>query len=127
MRQRFAVTLAANGRWPDADQGRNLPPFNWVRIDNRGANPVVVGPKPVGQGLTSDDLDYSYKVSGGKVRVFNVGPPRPNLDLDPVHPDPVMGASTDSYWHEIHAFSLAGTNVEIDIADYPLVDLISTI
>lgn len=127
MRQRFRVTLAANGKWPDADSGRNLPPFNWIRVDNRGANPVVVAPGPVGATNVADQLDYDYLVSGGKVRVFNVGPPRHNQDPDPVHPDPEMGASTDSWWHEIHLFSALGTTLEVDVADYALVDLISTI
>jgi hypothetical protein len=113
VRQRFRFTLAAAGRWPDADGGRNLPKFNWVRIDNRGANPVVVG---LNAQPGNDQIDFIASVSAGKVRVFNVGPPAERIQ-----------DSSDAWPDELHLFSVLGTTLEIDIADYPLVDLISTI
>jgi hypothetical protein len=108
VRQRFAwLASAANARWPDDIGGINLPAFNWVRIDNRGANDVVVAfGNP-----SSSDMDYDRKVKAGQVRTFNIA--GPNRD-----------EKEDAWSQELHLQALSGvTTVMIEIADHPIVDL----
>lgn len=118
MRLRFPVTLGAGGRWPDTpagDVGRNLPPFNWVKVDNRGSsNPVDVG---LNAGPNAGDkIDTLLTVGGGKVRVFNVaGPHPPGSD----HPD-----AGEGWPQQLHLVSSSGTTVLIEIADHPIVDMV---
>jgi len=107
----FAPT-GAGQTWPGpADQP--IPgPFNWVRIDNRGAGDVALGFTPTfGQ---SSLTDYDRKVSAGKVRVFNVAGPE-------------NGEDSDAWPNKLFVRAVAATTVLIEIADHPIVDLISTI
>lgn len=114
MRQRFAFTLSAGGRWPEADSGRNLPPFNWVKIDNRGSNAVDVALS--GNPAAADKVDTIMTVGSGKVRVFNVaGPAPPRADA----PD-----GGEAWPQELHLVSAAGTSLVVEIADHPIVDLV---
>ena len=117
MRQRYAVTLAAGGRWPDASAGGgvNLPRFNWVKVDNKGSNAadVALNANPA----AGDKIDTLLTVGAGKVRVFNVGGPHPPGSD---HPD-----AGDSWPQELHIVSTSGTTLLIEIADHPIVDLVS--
>jgi hypothetical protein len=117
MRQRFTwLASAGSARWPEDAQiegGVMLRPFNWVKIDNRGANDVVVG-------LTNpsfSDRDYLVKVKSGKWRVFNVaGPVRDGDDVEALP-------------HELHLqVAAAGvTTCMIEVDDVPIVDMGYTI
>lgn len=115
MRQRFTwLASAANARWPEDVQvegGVSLRPFNWVKIDNRGANDVVVG---FGNPSVSD-RDYVVKVKAGKCRVFNVE-------------GPVGGNDIEALPHELNLQVLVGvTTVLIEVDDSPIVDMLWTI
>jgi hypothetical protein len=115
MRQRFFWKPAAAGaRWPEDVTGQNLPPFNWVKIDNRGANPVLVG---LNAQPANDQMDFYAQVSGGKWRCFNVaGPKKDEAD------------GGDSFLEEVHLLAITGgTTVMIEISDTPLVDMGYTI
>lgn len=116
MRQRFPVTLAAGGRWPNASGGGvSLPPFNWFLVDNKGSGDVDVSLNP--NPTAGDTTGNLCTVKAGKVRVKNVGGPvRPGDD----HPD-----SGDGWPSELHLVSASGTTVLIEIADHPIVDLVS--
>lgn len=113
MRLRFSFAPTAAGQtWPGpADQP--IPgPFNWVRIDNKGAGDVVVGwASTVAQGTLTD---YDRKVSAGKTRVFNVAGPK-------------NGQDDDAWPQRLFVRAVAATTVQIELADHPIVDLISTI
>jgi hypothetical protein len=111
MRQRYPVVLAANGRWPDASQGINLKPFNWLLIDNKGANPVDVALS--GNPAAGDKIDTLFTVSGGKVRVKNLGGPTNGGQDDP----------SNAWPQELHLVSTLGTTVVVELADHPIVDL----
>jgi hypothetical protein len=116
VRQRFTwLASAANARWPEdvqAEGGVSLRPFNWVKIDNRGASDVVVG---FGNPSVSD-RDYVVKVKAGKMRVFNVQGPVKHGDDEEALP------------HELNLQALAGvTTVAIEVDDAPIVDMIFTI
>lgn len=114
MRQRFYVTLGAGGRWPDAVGGNNLPAFNWVKVDNRGAGAVTVGLNP--QPGASDALDYLLQVPAGVCRVFNVAGANRDVSDDPGNAWP----------SELHLVSSAGSTVMVEIADHPIVDLMAS-
>ena len=113
MRKRFAFTLAANGRWPDAQTGGIGFPFNWVKIDNRGAASVDVGLN--GNPAAGDKIDTYMTVGNGKVRVFNVAGPR-NAD----------GSNTEDWPDQVYLVSASGTTVVLEVADHPIVDLVLT-
>ena len=116
MRQRYAVTLAAGGRWPDASAGGgvNLPPFNWVKIDNKGSNAVDVGLNA--NPTAGDKIDTLLTVKAAAVRVFNVGGPvPPGSD----HPD-----AGDSWPQELHLVSASGTTLLVEISDHPIIDMV---
>lgn len=110
MRKRYAVTLAAGGRWPDIEDNVPRVPFNWVKIDNQG------GSNPVDFGLNAQPTgDKLGTVNKGICRVFNVaGPHPPGSDS----PDAGEGWPTS-----IHLVSASGTTVLIEIADHPIVDM----
>jgi hypothetical protein len=107
LRQRFPITLAAAGRWPASDQGRNLPAFNWIKIDNRGSGSVDFG--LAANPHSGDLLDTLGTVAPGKVRVFNVEP----------HNAPTK-------WpRELFLVSAAGTTLMVEISDQVIVDMVS--
>ena len=128
MRQRFTwLATAGSARWPEDAQvegGVSLRPFNWVKIDNRGANDVVVGLS----NPSFSDRDYLVKVKAGKTRVFNVqGPPKPT---PPAEAPPGDAADElESMPHELHLqVAAAGvTTCDIEVDDAPIVDMIWTI
>lgn len=109
---------AAGQRWPEGQaSAMNLPSFNWLKIDNRGANPVVFGPNA----NVANDLNDAYgQVSNGKVRVLNVAGPKvagPDGKLEE--------APNDQWWQELHLLSVTGaTTVVITISDHPIVDFV---
>jgi hypothetical protein len=111
MRRSFAIVLAAGGRWPDAQTGGITFPFNWVSIDNRGSNPVDVS---FAANPAAGDVNSTYlTVGAGKVRTFNVGGPRSEQD------------KTQENWpDQIYLVSALGTNLTLDIADHPIVDMV---
>lgn len=109
MRKRWPIVLAAGGRWPDADDNVGEP-FNWVKIDNRGANDVDVslGSNPIAGNLEQTLLT----VSSGKVRVFNVAGPKQQ-----------DGTRGGDWPDEIFLVSASGTTLMLEVADHPIVDL----
>lgn len=110
MRKRFAILLAANGRWPDAQTGGIGFPFNWVKVDNRGSNAVDVG---LNAGPTAGDkIDTLLTVGTGKVRVFNVAGPK-NAD----------GSNTEDWPDQVYLVSASGTTLLLEVADHPIVDM----
>lgn len=113
MRKRFSIKLAASGRWPDNLTGGINRPFNWVKVDNRGANGVDVG---LNANPTAGDLiDTLMTVSNGKVRVFNVGGPFNG------------GKDTSDAWpDQLYLVSASGTTVILEVADHPIVDVPGT-
>jgi hypothetical protein len=114
MRLRFVFAPTAAGQaWPGPGDQQITVPFNWVKIDNRGAGGVAVGFNNalVNQAGLSD---YYLTVSAGKVRVFNVGGPK-------------NGEDSDNWPNKLVVKAVAATTVLIEIADHPIVDLISTI
>lgn len=120
MRERYYWTASAGGaRWPDDVGGLNLPPFNWVKIDNRGANDVTVG---VTNPAVGDDMTYLVKVKSGKTRVFNIaGPERMETEGE-------AGPSLNwSQTLDILCAAAGATTLLIEIADHPIVDMIWTI
>lgn len=112
MRKRFAVTLAAGGRWPDAQVGGVGFPFNWVKVDNTGgSNPVSVG---LNAGVQAGDvIDSLWTVNKGHVRVFNVAGPK--------QPD---GTNMEDWPNQLYLVSGSGTTVVIEVADHPIVDMV---
>lgn len=106
MRKRQAITLAANGRWPDAGGGFGVP-FNWILVDNRGSNAVDVALSATP--AAGDKTDTMFTVGAGKVRVKNVAGPREKGDED--WPDAV------------YLVSSAGTNLVLEVSDCPIVDM----
>lgn len=112
MRQRFPVTLGANGRWPDTSSGVNLPRFNWLKIDNRGSASVDVALSA--NPAAGDKIDTLFTVSNGKVRVMNVAGPTDGGAEDP----------SNAWPKQLHLVSTSGTTVVIEIADHPIVDLV---
>lgn len=108
MRKRVAIPLAAGGRWPDGGGALSVP-FNWVKIDNRGANPVDVALSA--NPAAGDKIDTLMTVAAGKVRVFNVAGPRPGDGRGEDWPD------------EIRLVSALGTTVVLELADHPIVDM----
>ena len=113
MRRRYAVTLAAGGRWPDVGDSLSMPRFNWVKIDNKGSASVDVSLNA--NPTAGDKIDTLFTVGNGKVRTLNVaGPHPPGSD----HPDAGEG------WPDIvHLVSASGTTVVVELADHPIVDM----
>lgn len=108
MRKRRAIVLAAGGRWPDATGGFGMA-FNWLKVDNRGANAVDVAlaANPAAGDLSSTLLT----VGAGKCRVFNVAGPR------------TEDSPGEDWPLEVYLVSASGTTVELEIADHPIVDM----
>jgi len=123
VRQRYVWTASAGGaRWPDDIGGINLPAFNWVKIDNRGANDVAVG---LANPVVADDQTYLVKVKAGKTRVFNIAGPERTLPEGDANVD-----QPDVNWsQELHLQCAAAgvTTVLIEVSDKPIVDMIWTI
>ena len=112
MRKRFAIVLAAGGRWPDASTGGIGFAFNWVKVDNKGAsNPVHVGLNA--QVAAGDPVDAYLVVEKSTVRVFNVAGPK-NAD----------GTNMEDWPDQVYLVSAAGTTVLLEVADHPIVDMI---
>lgn len=110
MRKRFAITLAANGRWPDAQTGGIGFPFNWVKVDNRGSASVDVGLNAnPGAG---DKIDTLLTVGNGKVRTFNVAGPK--------QPD---GTNMEDWPNQVYLVSASGTTLLLEVSDHPIVDM----
>lgn len=113
MRKRFQVVLLANGQWPDAQTGGIGFQFNWVKVDNRGTGKVDLGLSPLQ--VQADLVAGLMTVSGGKVRVFNLGgAKRPDGTWPDDVPDQVYLKADNS-----------GTTVVLEVADEPIVDLVS--
>jgi len=112
VRERYPITLSAGGRWPGAQGGVNLPPFNWVLIDNRGSNAVDVALSA--NPAAGDKIDTLFTVGAGKVRVKNLAGPNP-----PRSDTPDAG---EAWPRQLHLVSASGTTVVIEIADHPIVD-----
>ena len=112
MRQRYdAVFTGAGQVWPDIANGVNVPPFNWVLIENRDAsNPVDVAlARP-----TDDKQSYLFRVPAGHVRVKNIAGPENRAD--------------DLWAQELYILSVTGgSNVHIEVSDKPIVDFDFTI
>jgi len=116
MRKRFPILLAANGRWPDAGTGGIGFTFTWAKIDNRGSNPVTVG---LNANVTAGDLMDSYMtVAGGKVRVFNLSGPKHTSE----HQDQLP--TGENAVNQIYLVSALGTTLFLEVADYPIVDMV---
>jgi len=111
MRKSWRVVLAAGGTWPDAGTPGPNCPFNWVLVDNQGGSNSVA----VGWELPAGSATPYKTVKPNSVRVFNCGAPRPHAADDP-HP---------SWPEKLYLSSASGTTVVVEVADYPLVDLIS--
>lgn len=109
MRKRLAVTIGANGRWPDAQGGFGVR-FNWLLIDNRGSNSVDVSLSA--NPTAGDHKNTLFTVGSGKVRVKNVAGP---LGQD--------GKPGEDWPEEVYLVSTAGSDVEIEVADHPIVDM----
>jgi len=110
VRKRFALTLAANGRWPDAQTGGIGFCFNWVKVDNRGSGPVDVGLNAMP--ASGDKIDTYLTVGNGKMRVFNVAGPK-NAD----------GTNTEDWPDQVYLVSANGTTLLLEVADHPIVDM----
>jgi len=111
VRKRFAVTLAAGGRWPDGQTGGIGFCFNWVKVDNKGSNAVDLG---LNAGPTAaDKIDTYLTVGGGKSRVFNVAGPK-NSD----------GTNTEDWPDQVYLVSASGTTLLLEVADHPIVDMV---
>ena len=110
MRKRFPVTLAAGGRWPDAQTGGIGFFFNWVKVDNKGSNPCQVG---LNAGVQAgDNIDSYLTVGSGKVRVFNVAGPKQ-----------ADGSNLEDWPDQVYVVSTLGTTLLIEVADHPIVDM----
>lgn len=110
MRKRFPILLGANGRWPDAGTGGIGFPFNWVKIDNRGAASVDVGLNA--NPTAGDKIDNYMTVGNGKVRVFNVAGPK-NAD----------GSNNEDWPDQLYLVSASGTTLMLEVSDHPIVDM----
>lgn len=109
MRKRKAITLAAGGRWPDAGGGFGVP-FNWIKVDNKGAQSVDVS---LAANPAAGDLASAlFTVSAGKVRVMNVAGPH------------VPGQTQEDWPDELFLVSTTGTTVVLEVADHPIVDMV---
>jgi hypothetical protein len=110
MRSRFFWAPTAAARWPDDVAGNNMPAFNWIKIDNRGAADVEVGLS----NPSTSHVDYIAKVKAGKARILNIaGPDRSDTD--------------DQWSQELHLNAEGATSVMIEISDHPIVDMLWTI
>lgn len=108
MRKRKAIVLAANGRWPDAGGGFDVP-FNWLKVDNRGSASVDVS--LAANPTAGDLLSTLFTVGNGKVRVMNLaGPHKP-------------GETQEDWPDAVFLVSASGTTVLLEIADHPIVDM----
>lgn len=115
MRKRFFWSpTAANQVWPSSspDGGlSHLEPFNWVKIDNRGAHDVRMYLEAPGTGA-DDQMRYIASIPTVKVRILNVAGP---------NDDPLRG---DAWPHDLYLVSIGGaTTVMIEIADHEISDI----
>lgn len=111
MRKRFFWNPSgALQNWPSLGERGKIEPFNWVKIENRGANPVRFALSP----LTADDaMQYYASIPNGKVRIFNVAGP---------HDDP--SREGEGWPRELHLLSVTGgTTVMIEISDTDIADI----
>lgn len=111
MRKRQPITLAAAGRWPDAGGGLGIP-FNWLKIDNRGAGAVDVALSA--NPTAGDKTDTLFTVAAGKVRVVNVAGPRQGPNAD----------AAEEWPSEVRLVSASGTTLVLEVADHPIVDMV---
>ena len=109
MRKRFAVTLAAGGRWPDGQTGGIGFCFNWILVDNKGAAAVDVGLNA--SPAAGDKIDTLFTVGAGKVRTKNVAGPK-NAD----------GSNTEDWPDQVYLVSATGTTLLLEVADHPICD-----
>lgn len=109
MRKRFAILLAAGGRWPDGQTGGIGFPFNWLLVDNKGTNSVDVSLNA--NPASGDKIDALFTVSSGKCRVKNLAGPR-NQD----------GSLTEDWPDQVYLVSASGTTLVLEVADHPIVD-----
>lgn len=117
MRKRFPITLVAGGKWPDAATGGIGFYFNWVKVDNKGANAVDLSLAPA---QAQGDLVNNYaSISAGKVRVFNLASARRGTPDDE---DIDKGEDWPDQVYLVCAIA-GGTTVLLEVADHPLVDL----
>lgn len=110
MRKRFAITLAAGGRWPDGGTGGTGVCFNWLKIDNKGSNPVDVALSATP--TAGDKTDTLFTVGAGKVRVLNVAGPK-HIDGD-----------QDDWPDAVYLVSASGSTLVLEVADHPIVDMV---
>lgn len=120
MRQQFGVRIPVGQSWPASDGGRNLPPFSWLRIHNRGTADVVYSTTGI---AVNDASLYEEYVFAGQRRLRNFSRDR-TIDLagapslSPTSP----GAELP---HELHILNV-GTAVAIlwiELDDAPIVDM----
>jgi hypothetical protein len=113
MRKRFAIVLAAAGRWPDAQTGGIGFPFNWVKVDNKGSGALdlALSATPA----AGDKVDTYATIAAGKSRVFNVAGPR--------NPD---GTLSEDWPDQVYLVSTNGTTLLLEVADHPIVDMTYT-
>lgn len=117
MRKRFFWSpTGANQRWPAGDSvgaPGHAVPFNWLKIDNRGAGAVNVfldnGP------ASNDQMLYYMAVASGKVRVVNLAGP---------HDDPDAG---DAWPRDLTLIAQGATTCMIEISDHEITDIDQTI
>lgn len=116
MRKRFYWSPTAAGQvWPSssADGGRgHLEPFNWIKVDNRGAHDVRLGFE---SNIADDQMRYYASIPTVKVRIMNVAGP---------HDDPEAG---DAWPRELYLVAAGSTTVMIEIADHEISDIDQTI
>lgn len=108
MREKYYFNpTAVNQTWP-GPQDQPIPaPFNWAKVDNRGAGDLWVGFAATVQNVATD---YYLQVRAGTVRVFNLGGPK-------------NGDDSDAWPNRLFVRAVAATTALIEIADHPLVDL----
>lgn len=110
MRKRFAIVLAAGGRWPDGQTGGIGFPFNWLLVDNKGAAAVDVSLNA--NPAAGDKIDVLFTVLNGRVRVKNVAGPKSS-----------DGTNMEDWPDQVYLVSATGTTVFLEVADHPIVDM----
>ena len=104
VRNRWTGTLTAGQRWPDAAQGGGgtggFGKFNWLKVDNVGANPVDVLANPSPSYAAGDMSKVYCTVPPATVRIFNVAGPKDCPD--------------DQWWHQVFLQSTAGTTFVLE-------------
>jgi hypothetical protein len=109
VRERYYFNPTAVGQtWPGPGDQPIPAPFNWCKVDNRGAGDVAVGFASTVQAASG--IDYYLQVRAGQVRVFNLGGPK-------------NGDDSDHWPNRLFLRAIAATTVLVEIADHPIVDL----